>query len=75
MAEVRKQDGSPLPKLFIDCGDSDFLLNDNHRMRDHLTALGYDLTYREPDGAHTWGFWDREIQNVLNFIDAYRKES
>ena len=43
-------------------------------MRDHLTALGYDLTYREPDGAHTWGFWDREIQNVLNFIDETRKE-
>ncbi|MBO6053364.1 MAG: esterase family protein, partial [Clostridia bacterium] len=74
MAEVRKNDGSPLPKLYIDCGQSDFLLHDNHRMRDCLTALGYDVTYREPDGAHTWGFWDREIQNVLTFIDAYRKE-
>ena len=74
MAEVRAADGSSLPKLFIDCGQSDFLLADNHRMRDHLTALGYDLTYREPDGAHTWGFWDREIQNVLNFIDETRKE-
>ena len=44
-------------------------------MRDHLTALGYDVTYKEPDGSHNWGFWDREIQDVLRFIDAYRKEN
>ena len=29
----------------------------------------------EPDGAHTWSFWDREIQDVLGFIGQYRKES
>ena len=75
MAEVRKTDGSPTPKLMIVCGRDDFLLESNHRMRDHLRALGYDITYRETDGAHTWAFWDREIQNVLNFIDAYRKEN
>ncbi len=75
LAEKRKADGSPLPKLFISCGQSDFLLADNRRMRDHLTALGYDAAYREPDGAHTWGFWDREIQLVLNWIDEKRKEN
>ena len=24
-------------------------------------------------GNHSWGYWDREIRSILNFIDNYRK--
>ena len=72
MAEVRKD--TLKTRIYIICGDNDFLIADNRRMRDHLTKLGYDFKYRESDGEHNWKFWDREIQNVLNFIDGYRKE-
>lgn len=73
LAKLRREDGSPLPALYIACGTEDFLLGDNRRMQAHLQSLGYDFTYCESKGTHSWGFWDKEIQNVLNFIDRYRK--
>lgn len=62
------ESGRPRPRLWQWCGLEDSLLHDNHRMRDHLLALGYDLTYSESDGSHSWAYWDREIQRVLNWL-------
>ena len=59
---------APRPKLFMWCGTEDFLYNANIRMRDHLIALGYDLSYSESAGDHQWKYWDREIQNVISWI-------
>ena len=56
------------PRVFMWCGTEDFLYQDNVRMRDHLTKLGYDLTYSDGPGDHSWPYWDREIQNVLRWL-------
>jgi S-formylglutathione hydrolase FrmB len=74
MAEVRKNDGSPLPELFIACGSEDFLIEDNRKMNAHLDKLGYDVTYEESPGTHNWEFWDDKIQHVLAYIDSRRKK-
>ena len=68
LAETLKASGKPLPKLFMWCGTEDSLYPQNTKMRDHLNALGYDLTYTETPGDHQWKYWDREIQNVLNWL-------
>lgn len=67
-AERLKTSGKPLPELFMWCGTEDFLYDQNVRMRDHLNALGYSLTYTETPGDHAWSYWDREIQNVLAWM-------
>ena len=72
---AKVKDAGKDPKVLMICGSEDFLVTANHAMRDRLNELGYDITYSETDGAHTWAFWDREIQNVLDYIDAYRKEN
>ena len=56
------------PALFMWCGEQDFLLPDNLRLRDHLARLGYDLTYSQSSGDHQWKYWDEQIQNVLQWI-------
>ena len=56
------------PELWMWCGTEDFLYADNLRMRDHLRALGYALTYSEGPGDHTWRHWDRQIQNALDWL-------
>ncbi|MCQ2433040.1 MAG: esterase family protein [Clostridia bacterium] len=68
-----KESGKPLPNIFQWCGEKDFLIEDNRRMQAHLRNLGYNITYSETDGNHSWGYWDREIQNVLRYIDNYRR--
>ena len=68
-----KESGKPMPKVFIWCGTEDFLFGHNQKMRDHLVSLGWDLTYTQTPGNHSWAYWDREIRSILNFIDNYRK--
>ncbi len=73
-AAVYKESGKPLPKIFMWCGSEDFLIDPNHKMRDTLSSLGYDLTYTETPGSHSWCYWDREIQNALDFMFEKREE-
>ena len=56
------------PELFMWCGTEDFLYSMNVRMRAHLEALGYNLTYRESPGDHSWKCWDRELPCALDWM-------
>lgn len=56
------------PPLFMWCGTEDSLLPGNRALRDHLLALGYDLTYAESAGNHAWQWWDLHIQDVLRWL-------
>ena len=66
------------PRIYMWCGTEDFLYGQNTRMRDHLRALGYDLTYEESPGDHQWRHWDKKIADALNWLlpgegeDAWR---
>ena len=66
------------PRIYMWCGTEDFLYGQNIRMRDHLRALGYDLTYEESPGDHQWQYWDKKIAGALDWLlpgegeDAWR---
>jgi len=68
-ALAEKQSGNAsIPKLYQCCGTEDFLYKDNIRFRDHCRKLGLPLTYEEEPGEHEWGYWDRKIQRVLDWL-------
>lgn len=56
------------PRLFQTCGTEDFLYAMNTKFRDFVKPLGYDYTYTEMPGSHSWGFWDQRIQEILAWI-------
>lgn len=56
------------PKVFIGCGTEDSLYKENLQFRKMLENLGYDVTYRESSGEHSWNFWDEYIQYVLEWM-------
>lgn len=56
------------PEIFMACGTEDFLYKANQSFREHLEALGYDFEYYESHGAHTWEFWDENIQRIIAFL-------
>ena len=64
----------PQPTFFQCCGTEDFLYASNVRFRDHARAVGLDLTYEEGPGEHEWGFWDRWIQRVLEWLPLEKPE-
>ncbi len=53
------------PRLYLDCGLDDGLLEANRRFHDHLNFIGYHHTYLEMPGHHTWPYWNRALRTVL----------
>lgn len=64
----KQADAENRPSLFIGCGTEDGLYPQNTAFRDHLNSLGYDTTYRESPGTHSWEFWDEYIQYALEWM-------
>ncbi len=58
----------PVPDLFQCCGTEDFLYKDNTEFRDYLKKLSIDLVYSEEPAIHSWDYWDKKIQDILDWI-------
>jgi S-formylglutathione hydrolase FrmB len=58
----------PKPAVFLTCGTEDELLRDNRDFRQHLNSVHYTCTYEEHAGTHEWGYWDRHIQRILDWL-------
>ena len=56
------------PRLFMAVGTEDYVYPENIRFKDHLKSRGFDLTYIEAPGNHTWEFWDHYIQVALEWM-------
>ena len=56
-----------LPRMLLDCGTSDFLLDANRRFHVELEHLKIPHIYREFPGAHDWDYWDKQVQAALEF--------
>src|SRR5699024_8347951 len=61
-----------LPALFLDCGTEDALLEQNRRFIAAAEQHSVDLTSRLRPGDHAWEFWDRGIQDVLDWLPIRR---
>ncbi|WDZ82968.1 alpha/beta hydrolase [Micromonospora cathayae] len=61
-------DGGRLPRLYLACGDDDFLRPDSVRFADAARARGVPLTVRFGPGGHDWAYWDARIQDVLAWL-------
>jgi putative tributyrin esterase len=61
------------PRLRIDCGVDDFLIDSNRTFHRHLATLGYAHEYAEYTGAHDWNYWDEHIQEAIAFHALHLK--
>ena len=62
----------PKPRLFLCCGTDDELLGDSRAFHGHLDGVHLEHTYEEGPGDHEWGYWDAQIQRVLNWLPLAR---
>ena len=73
-----KEEGRPVPKMYLCCGTEDGLVTANRDFRDFLNENGVDLTYVEGPGKHDWVFWDTYIKKVLDWLplkDVYKRQT
>lgn len=57
----------PLPRLALDCGTDDHLIEDSRRLHAALTRRGVAHHWAEHPGAHTWDYWDAHVPEALAF--------
>jgi S-formylglutathione hydrolase FrmB len=62
-----ENEGRPMPVFFQACGTEDFLYEINVKFHDKFKDR-IDLTYLEEPGTHEWGFWDRNIKRVIDWL-------
>lgn len=61
------QKAGKLPKLRIDCGTEDFLLEQNRSFVAKLKAMKVPHEYEEFPGGHEWSYWDLHVREALEF--------
>lgn len=66
-AIIERIDHGRAPKIRIDCGTSDFLIEQNRDFHKHLESLHIDHEYEEYPGGHDWSYWDKHVQEALSF--------
>lgn len=68
LAQNLKKENKKIPELYIICGIEDPLYRGNQKFKKHLENLKINHTYDEEPGTHEWGFWDKHIQKVLEWL-------
>jgi S-formylglutathione hydrolase FrmB len=53
------------PYLYVDCGTTDVLLEDNRQAIAAISKARLAYEYHEVPGAHSWDYWDRRIREFL----------
>jgi S-formylglutathione hydrolase FrmB len=56
-----------LPRILIDCGTEDSLLEHNRDFHQRLVDHDVPHTYREFPGGHDWDYWDLHIREAIAF--------
>ncbi|HGF7564072.1 TPA: alpha/beta hydrolase [Enterococcus hirae] len=67
LEELVKSDKTA-PRIYLACGESDFLYQANQEMTDSLKANGIGVTFEHGPGEHNWVFWDQWIQRALEWL-------
>ena len=60
-------DHGRIPALRIDCGNDDFLIDQNRAFHKHLESLHIPHEYEEFPGDHDWAYWDMHVQEAIAF--------
>jgi putative tributyrin esterase len=68
--------GKTIPPLYMACGTKDFLYEENLAFLAHLKKTGYPVTWEATPGrAHTWDYWDEQVQVALKWFAGLRQEA
>ena len=71
---AERLDPAKAPRMYMACGTADFLFDSNE---DFVRRFGEKFSIRydtEEGAAHTWVFWDRQIEKVLAWLNVPKAE-
>ncbi len=66
-------DQFPKPRLYITCGEDDFLFQNNVNFVNALSKTSIPYQFKPAPGVHDWNFWDTQIQYAIEFFTEKSK--
>ncbi|MCR5753373.1 MAG: esterase family protein [Acetatifactor sp.] len=64
---------SEMPKIFMACGEEDFLLQANRDFVEFLKSKKVEVTFVTGPGSHEWDFWDTYIKKAIEWLPTEEK--
>jgi len=61
--------GAAFPKIYMACGTEDEFLPQNRLYHKFFSETGVPHEYIEDTGGHEWVFWDKYLEEVLNWLE------
>ena len=58
----------PLPEIYMSCGMEDAAFEKNLRLHRRMEEAGIPHTFVQDHGGHAWSYWDRHIQDTLQWV-------
>ena len=55
-------------KLWVWCGEQDYLYSANNLAVKNLKKLGFDVTYSHSAGTHEWYYWEKQLERFLTTL-------
>ena len=68
LAKKLVDSGAPRPRLYMACGSEDFLIEPNRDLHRYLDSIGYEHSYTEGHGIHSWEYWQEHITKSLDWL-------
>ena len=68
LAKANAKEGKPFPKIYMWCGNDDYILESSIRFDKWLTELGVEHVYEQSEGNHSWPWWDLHVQDGLGYV-------
>jgi len=62
-----------IPEMLIIIADQDHMVRDNSEFRGQLAELGYKNEFRTYPGEHNWAFWDRHVEECIQWITGTKE--
>lgn len=69
--EINQPQINALPFIYLDCGTEDFLIQNNRDFVALLNEKKIPHEFRERPGAHTWEYWEAQIQEFLRLAARF----
>lgn len=60
-----------MPFIYVDCGNEDFLIQNNRDFVGLLAEKKIPHEYRQLPGAHNWPYWDKQVREFLRVAEGF----
>ena len=66
--QLKKANNKDIPKIYMACGTEDPMFDNNQNFSTFLKSNNVNATFEVASGNHNWEFWDKYIENAINWL-------